>query len=69
MHNKLLVVDDVVITGSYNLSHSAQANAENMLAIESAELAADAIAYIEMLRNRFLVDPRQAEATPTGRTG
>ena len=69
MHNKLLVVDDVVITGSYNLSHSAQANAENMLAIESADLAADAIAYIEMLRNRFLVDPRRAEATPTGRTG
>jgi phosphatidylserine/phosphatidylglycerophosphate/cardiolipin synthase-like enzyme len=69
MHNKLLVVDDVVITGSYNLSHSAQANAENMLAIDSPELAADAITYTEMLRNRFLIDPRQAEATPTGRTG
>lgn len=56
MHNKLLIVDDVVITGSYNLSHAAQANAENMLAIESAELADDAISYVAMLRNRFLDD-------------
>ena len=31
MHNKLLIVDDTVITGSYNLSHAAQSNAENML--------------------------------------
>jgi phosphatidylserine/phosphatidylglycerophosphate/cardiolipin synthase-like enzyme len=54
MHNKLLVVDDVVITGSYNLSHAAQANAENMLAIESPDFAEDAVSYIAMLRNRFL---------------
>ena len=54
MHNKLLIVDDTVITGSYNLSHAAQANAENMLAITSPRLAADAIAYVRTLRNRFL---------------
>jgi len=60
MHNKLLIVDDVVITGSYNLSHAAQANAENMLAIESPELAADAIEYVQMLRNRFLEAPGTA---------
>jgi phosphatidylserine/phosphatidylglycerophosphate/cardiolipin synthase-like enzyme len=57
MHNKLLIVDDLVITGSYNLSHAAQANAENMLGIVSPELAADAITYVEMLRNRFLAHP------------
>ena len=57
MHNKLLVIDDAVITGSYNLSHSAQANAENMLAIESPSLAEDAIGYISMLRDRFLSSP------------
>jgi phosphatidylserine/phosphatidylglycerophosphate/cardiolipin synthase-like enzyme len=57
MHNKLLVVDDTVITGSYNLSHAAKANAENMLAIASPRLAADALAYVRILRNRFLAAP------------
>ena len=56
MHNKLLIVDDTVITGSYNLSHAAESNAENMLAIESPALAEDAISYVQMLRNRFLDD-------------
>jgi len=51
-----LIVDDTVITGSYNLSHAAQSNAENMLAIESPALAEDAITYVRMLRNRFLDD-------------
>lgn len=54
MHNKLLVVDDTVITGSYNLSHAAQDNAENMLAIQNPALAADAIEYVGFLRTRFL---------------
>src|SRR4029453_10451484 len=35
MHNKVLVIDDTVITGSYNFSRSAQFNAENILFIES----------------------------------
>ncbi len=54
MHNKLLIVDDTVITGSYNLSHAAQANAENMLAIANPALAEDAITYVRFLRDRFL---------------
>src|SRR5215471_3499039 len=33
MHNKVLVIDDTVITGSYNFSRSAQFNAENILFI------------------------------------
>jgi phosphatidylserine/phosphatidylglycerophosphate/cardiolipin synthase-like enzyme len=61
MHNKLLIVDDTVITGSYNLSHAAQSNAENMLAIESPVLAEDAISYVRMLRNRFLDKPNSRE--------
>src|SRR5262249_6831706 len=31
MHNKIVVVDDMVITGSFNLSNNAASNAENML--------------------------------------
>ena len=53
MHNKTLVVDDTVITGSYNLSHSAQGNAENMLAIESPALAERVVAYIRHLVERY----------------
>src|SRR5262249_48182513 len=30
MHNKIVVADNTVITGSYNLSHSASQNAENI---------------------------------------
>jgi phosphatidylserine/phosphatidylglycerophosphate/cardiolipin synthase-like enzyme len=63
MHNKLLIVDDAVITGSYNLSHAAQANAENMLSIVSPLMAEDAIAYVTGLRNRFLEsDAQRAES-------
>jgi phosphatidylserine/phosphatidylglycerophosphate/cardiolipin synthase-like enzyme len=47
MHNKVLIVDDTVITGSYNFSRSAEANAENILSIESAALADTYSAYVE----------------------
>lgn len=49
MHNKVLVVDDTVITGSYNFSHSAEMNAENLLIIESHALAETYSAYIDHL--------------------
>ena len=39
MHNKIMVLDDVVITGSYNFSRHAQRNAENLLLITSPPLA------------------------------
>jgi len=47
------VVDDTVITGSYNLSHAAQGNAENMLAIESPALAERVVAYARHLAERY----------------
>jgi phosphatidylserine/phosphatidylglycerophosphate/cardiolipin synthase-like enzyme len=53
MHNKTVVVDDTVITGSYNLSHAAQGNAENMLAIESPALAERVVAYTRHLADRY----------------
>jgi phosphatidylserine/phosphatidylglycerophosphate/cardiolipin synthase-like enzyme len=39
MHNKFAVIDDAVVTGSFNFSTNAQSNAENVLIIESKELA------------------------------
>jgi phosphatidylserine/phosphatidylglycerophosphate/cardiolipin synthase-like enzyme len=62
MHNKLLVIDDTVVTGSYNLSHSAEANAENMMAIDSPALAERAVEYVRMLRNSFLENPNGSDS-------
>ena len=39
MHAKVTVADDVVFTGSFNLSHRGEKNAENMLEIHDAALA------------------------------
>ena len=65
MHNKLVIANDTVITGSYNLSHNAQGNAENMLAITNAAFAGQAITYVDTLRRRYVGgqdrDPRRFE--------
>jgi phosphatidylserine/phosphatidylglycerophosphate/cardiolipin synthase-like enzyme len=53
MHNKVLVIDDTVITGSYNFSRSAQFNAENILFIESAPLAEAYSNYIDHLKAKY----------------
>lgn len=53
MHNKILVIDDTVITGSYNFSRSAQFNAENILFIESAALAETYGVYIDRVMRKY----------------
>src|SRR5262245_36334692 len=53
MHDKILVCDDTVVTGSYNLSRSATENAENVLAITDPELADRYSAYIDCLARRY----------------
>jgi phosphatidylserine/phosphatidylglycerophosphate/cardiolipin synthase-like enzyme len=53
MHNKVLVIDDTVITGSYNFSRSAQFNAENILFIESGPLTDAYSAYIDHLVKKY----------------
>ena len=53
MHNKVLIVDDTVITGSYNFSRSAQFNAENLLILDSPALAARYSAYLDGLLKRY----------------
>jgi phosphatidylserine/phosphatidylglycerophosphate/cardiolipin synthase-like enzyme len=39
MHNKLMILDDTVITGSYNFSENAESNDENLLVLKSHEVA------------------------------
>lgn len=53
MHAKVLVVDDTVITGSYNFSRSATLNAENIVVIESVALATDYARYIGQLIEKY----------------
>lgn len=76
MHNKIMVLDDVVVTGSYNFSRHAQQNAENSLIITSAALAETYSEYLEGIMDRYrrtgptkpphaskeLVSPEAAEA-------
>jgi len=50
MHNKLMVIDDrIVVTGSYNFSENAEKNAENMIIIESPQVAKAYSAYFDAL--------------------
>jgi phosphatidylserine/phosphatidylglycerophosphate/cardiolipin synthase-like enzyme len=53
MHNKFAVVDDTVITGSFNFSTNAQSNAENVVFIESRELADAYADYLETLIGKY----------------
>jgi phosphatidylserine/phosphatidylglycerophosphate/cardiolipin synthase-like enzyme len=53
MHAKVVVADDVVFTGSFNLSHSGEQNAENVLEIRDDRLANDLAAYVDEVRKRY----------------
>jgi phosphatidylserine/phosphatidylglycerophosphate/cardiolipin synthase-like enzyme len=53
MHDKVLVCDDFVATGSFNLSSNATKNAENSLIISDKALADDYAEYIDALVNQY----------------
>jgi phosphatidylserine/phosphatidylglycerophosphate/cardiolipin synthase-like enzyme len=53
MHAKLTVADDVVFVGSFNLSHSGERNAENVLEIADKRLADRLAAFIDEIRKRY----------------
>ena len=53
MHNKVVVADDTVSTGSFNLSTNATRNAENVLRITSGDLAGQYAAYVDGLARRY----------------
>jgi phosphatidylserine/phosphatidylglycerophosphate/cardiolipin synthase-like enzyme len=62
MHNKVLVSDGTVVTGSYNFSRHAQSNAENVLIIASPPLAQTYRQYIYAMAKKYTPP---ATATPT----
>jgi phosphatidylserine/phosphatidylglycerophosphate/cardiolipin synthase-like enzyme len=53
MHAKTVVADDTVFLGSYNLSHSGEENAENVLEIQSPDLAERLAGFTNALRARY----------------
>ena len=53
MHAKVVVADDVVFTGSFNLSRSGEQNAENVLELHDAQLAGELSAYVDAVRARY----------------
>jgi phosphatidylserine/phosphatidylglycerophosphate/cardiolipin synthase-like enzyme len=53
MHAKVTVADDVVFAGSFNLSHSGEMNAENVLEIADAAIADELAAFVDQVRARY----------------
>jgi phosphatidylserine/phosphatidylglycerophosphate/cardiolipin synthase-like enzyme len=53
MHAKVTVADDVVFVGSFNLSHSGELNAENVLEIADAALAERLAGFVDDIRGRY----------------
>ncbi len=53
MHAKFVVADDYVFVGSYNLSHSGESNAENVVEFLNADLADRFTAYADRIIARY----------------
>jgi phosphatidylserine/phosphatidylglycerophosphate/cardiolipin synthase-like enzyme len=53
MHAKVTVADEIAFVGSFNLSHSGELNAENMLEIEDAELCERLAGFVDEVRSRY----------------
>lgn len=53
MHAKMLVADGYVYIGSFNLSHSGESNAENVIQVESEAVADQCAAYIDKVAARY----------------
>jgi phosphatidylserine/phosphatidylglycerophosphate/cardiolipin synthase-like enzyme len=53
MHAKVVVADDTAFVGSFNLSHSGEKNAENVLEIADGELAGQLATFVDEVRSRY----------------
>ena len=53
MHAKVTIADDVSFVGSFNLSHSGELNAENVLEIADPALAEQLAAFVDVVRGRY----------------
>jgi phosphatidylserine/phosphatidylglycerophosphate/cardiolipin synthase-like enzyme len=53
MHAKVTVADDVVFVGSFNLSHSGEMNAENVLELQDPQVADRLAGFVDQIRARY----------------
>jgi phosphatidylserine/phosphatidylglycerophosphate/cardiolipin synthase-like enzyme len=53
MHAKVTVADDTVFVGSFNLSHSGELNAENVLELRDPAIAEQLAAFVDEIRGRY----------------
>ncbi|HEY2311937.1 MAG TPA: phosphatidylserine/phosphatidylglycerophosphate/cardiolipin synthase family protein [Gaiellaceae bacterium] len=53
MHAKVTVADDTVFVGSFNLSHSGELNAENVVELTDPQLAEQLAAFVDEVRGRY----------------
>ena len=53
MHAKVTVCDDTAFVGSFNLSHSGEMNAENVLEIEDVAIAQRLAGFVDEIRARY----------------
>ena len=53
MHAKILVADEYVYVGSFNLSHSGESNAENVVQVENQAIADICASYIDRVAARY----------------
>ena len=57
MHAKVVVADDYLFTGSYNLSHSGERNAENVLEVEDSALGDQLAAFVDEIHELYPAAP------------
>jgi phosphatidylserine/phosphatidylglycerophosphate/cardiolipin synthase-like enzyme len=53
MHAKVTVADDTLFVGSFNLSHSGELNAENVVELTDPQLAEQLAAFVDQVRARY----------------
>jgi phosphatidylserine/phosphatidylglycerophosphate/cardiolipin synthase-like enzyme len=53
MHAKVTVADDTLFVGSFNLSHSGELNAENVVELTDPQLAEQLAAFVDQVRGRY----------------
>jgi phosphatidylserine/phosphatidylglycerophosphate/cardiolipin synthase-like enzyme len=66
MHAKIVVADDIAFLGSFNLSHSGELNAENVLELKDAALAERLAAFVDEIRALYplVTLPEETPAPP-----
>jgi phosphatidylserine/phosphatidylglycerophosphate/cardiolipin synthase-like enzyme len=62
MHAKVTVADDTVFVGSFNLSHSGELNAENVLELEDPQIADRLAAFVDEVRQRYPAVPLSGDS-------